>query len=131
MLPPQPRNYLLTWAGILGIVAACICGFLGMLYIWTSAYSSIWRGWEPVGVLGVIAFACGLVGSAMTFRKNSYVLGMLGAVFTLFYGVVVIVAVTSVRARDVLVWFYLFPISIIALSFISVYLIYVRKNDFS
>jgi len=83
MFKSEKKSGYPTAAGVLTIIAACICIFLGILYMY--AYIEGWdyyRVHPPeyflAGIFGLLGFAFGLTGGILALKRRVFPLAMIG-----------------------------------------------------
>jgi hypothetical protein len=129
-------------AGILAIVAACMCVTWGVIGIAKftlamSYYDYYYYSGFPIGlfliegILGVVAFGSGLIGGIMSLGRQRISLGILGATLMIYSGIAVILAF-GLNDLTQLGWGYglTFGIPTIGLSVLVLIFILVSRSEF-
>ncbi|MEM3578476.1 MAG: zinc-ribbon domain-containing protein [Candidatus Bathyarchaeia archaeon] len=118
--------------GILGIIASCICIFVGILGILTSAqpyYPYSRFGMLLMGIFGLIGFAFGLTGGILTLRRKSFQLAIIGISLILVSGFITILASTTEPYGYI--GGVIFGIPVIILSILSLIFTSISKSEFT
>lgn len=95
MLNPEKKSGYPTAAGVLIIIAACICIFLGILYMWVyiAGDYSYYYGHEHhseyffAGIFGLLGFAFGLTSGILTLKRRVLSLVIIGIALMMAGGI--------------------------------------------
>ncbi|MEM3623077.1 MAG: hypothetical protein QXR76_04840 [Candidatus Bathyarchaeia archaeon] len=116
----------------MGIIASCICIFVGILGILTSAqpyYPYSRFGMLLMGIFGLIGFAFGLTGGILTLRRKSFQLAIIGISLILVSGFITILASTTEPYGYI--GGVIFGIPVIILSILSLIFTSISKSEFT
>jgi len=134
-----------TAAGIMTIIAACICAFIGVLNLFDSMWGYLYinEHYYPIndihefvaGVFGVVAFIAGLVSGRMSLRRKHFGLSIAGMCFIIVSVLIAISeTVASIRAHNGIVsveGILIFNGPPIALALLSLIFVAISKLEFS
>jgi len=132
-------------AGIMTIIAACICAFIGGMNLFLSMWGYLYinEHYYPIndihefvaGVFGVLAFIFGLANGRMSLRRKHRGLSMAGMCFIIVSTLIVISeTVASVRAHNGILsveGILIFNGPPIALALLSLIFVVISKQEFS
>lgn len=123
-------------AGILTILAACICSFVGVLfmgaYVWYSV-QVFHEGLEVfiTGFFGILGFAFGLASGILSLRRKHFALSIAGLSLLILSGFVIIFGFAMRGYRTALSDGLIFGVPIIALAILSLIFVAISKQEFS
>jgi hypothetical protein len=128
-LLPKRTRFPIT-AGILIIIAACICFFAGILCYYNLIVVGVYPIYPPlfayssVGIFGILGFAFGLTGGTLTIKRKNFTLSIIGICLVLLSGSVTII-VWGVWGSI------LFGLPIVLLSILGLIFVAVSKAEFA
>src|SRR4030042_2064629 len=85
--------------GILAIIDACICTFVGILGVLTYASSIYRHGLLLLGLIAFVGFVFGLIGGIAALKKKYYEIALLGTSLIMLSGFVDVIAFAAARHR--------------------------------
>lgn len=132
-------------AGIMTIIAACICAFIGVMNLFSSMWGYLYinEHYYPIndihkfvaGVFGVLAFIFGLASGKMSLRRKHLGLSIAGMCFIIVSVLIVISEiVASVRAHNGILSVegtLVLGAPPIALALLSLIFVAISKQEFS
>jgi hypothetical protein len=118
--------------GILGIIASCVCIFVGILGILTSIqpdYPYPRLGILFMGIFTLIGFAFGLTGGILTLKRKNFSLAIIGISLILVSGFIIILVSMTVPYGS---WgAVIYGVPIILLSILSLIFTAISKQEFT
>jgi UDP-N-acetylmuramyl pentapeptide phosphotransferase/UDP-N-acetylglucosamine-1-phosphate transferase len=115
--------------GILAIIDACICAFVGILGVLTYASSIYRHDWLLLlGLIAFVGFAFGLIGGITALKKKYYEIALLGTSLIMLSGFVDVIAFAAARHRAFLEAALGIPVLILAI--LSMIFIAISRTEF-
>lgn len=114
--------------GVLAIIDACICAFVGILATFRYTWSFYSYGWLfLLGLIAFVGFAFGLIGGITALRRKYYEVALLGTSLIMLSGFVDIIAFA---ARHRILLEAVLGIPVLILAIISLIFIAISRLEF-
>jgi len=121
-------SHLPLAGGILAIIDACICAFVGILGVLMYASSFYRHDWLLLGLIAFVGFVFGLIGGIAALKKIYYEIALLGTSLIMLSGFVDVIAFAAARHRAFLEATLGIPVLILAI--LSLVFIAISRTEF-
>lgn len=110
-------------AGILEIIAACVCMLIGILGILVPLVVML-----TLGIFGFVGFAFGLTGGILKIKRKSFALAIIGSCMVQLSGFIMLI--TTALSCDIFIVGLVYGMPIIILSNLSLIFTAISKQEF-